>query len=112
MLLGEETPPAFKKGEGMERIKIIADFYGFRHQCLKCLEEMAELSVEITKYLENEGPTYTLEQELADVIIMTEQLRYLTGTFVDLEIDRKLERQIRRIEHDSKGTDVIFHKNV
>lgn len=87
------------------RIKQIADFYGLEHQCMKCLEEMSELSVEILKFLEkdNEGKSFVapmnLEQELADVIIMTEQLKYLMDTaFVELEIDRKLERQLKRMK--------------
>ena len=88
-----------------ERIKQIADLYGRQHQCIKCMEEMAELSVEIAKYLESGVPDgqqhvpLKLEQELADVIIMVEQLKYLVNTaFVDQEIERKLERQMQRIE--------------
>lgn len=90
-----------------KRIGQIADFYGLEHQCMKCLEEMAELSVEILKYLEKDNNGYrksfiapmNLEQELADVIIMTEQLKYLMDTgFVELEIDRKLERQLKRMK--------------
>ena len=91
-----------------ERIKQIADLYGRRHQCLKCLEEMAELSVEIAKYLESGVPDglqhvpFRLEQELADVIIMVEQLKYLVNSaFVDQEIERKLERQMQRMEEAS-----------
>lgn len=88
-----------------ERIIRIAELYGRRHQCIKCLEEMAELSVEIAKYLESGVPDglqhvpFKLEQELADVIIMVEQLKYLVNTaFVEQEIERKLERQMQRIE--------------
>lgn len=33
------------------KIEQIADYYGLRHQCMKLLEEMGELTVEITKYL-------------------------------------------------------------
>ena len=91
-----------------ERIIQIANLYGRRHQFLKCMEEMAELSVEIAKYLESDAPDglqhvpFKLEQELADVIIMVEQLKYLVNTaFVEQEIERKLERQMQRIEEAS-----------
>lgn len=83
------------------RIKQIADFYGLEHQCVKCLEEMAELSVELAKYLQGDNMVspVKLREELADVTIMVEQLRYLTGSsFVEQEIERKLERQMQRIK--------------
>lgn len=84
------------------RIKQIADFYGLEHQCVKCLEEMAELSVELAKYLQGDNTEVSpvkLREELADVTIMVEQLRYLTGSsFVEQEIERKLERQMQRIK--------------
>ncbi len=91
-----------------ERIKQIADLYGRRHQFLKCMKEMAELSAEIARYLESGVPDglqhvpFKLEQELADVIIMVEQLKYLVNSaFVDQEIERKLERQMQRMEEAS-----------
>lgn len=91
-----------------ERIKQIADLYGLKHQCIKCTEEMAELAAEIARYIGSGVPDgaryipYNLECELADVIIMVEQLKYLVNTaFVEQEIERKLERQLQRMEEAS-----------
>ena len=95
-----------------KRIMKIANLYGRRQQCLKCMEEMTELSVEIAKYLESGVPDglqhvpFKLEQ--ADVIIMVEQLKYLVnGAFVDQEIERKLERQMQRIEEGAAEKKII-----
>lgn len=84
-----------------ERIKIIADHYGFKAQAEKSIEEMAELIVEIKHMKEGIcSPNFQkFVEELADVKIMIDQL-YLLANFdgdVRKEIERKLERQMGRI---------------
>ena len=79
----------------------IAAHYGLMHQSLKAVEEMAELSVELVKYANNEkGDIDRILEELADVCIMTEQLQFLMGLNIDGIISRKIMRQLKRIEEE------------
>jgi len=79
----------------------IAAHYGLMHQSLKAVEEMSELSVELVKYANNEkGDIDRILEELADVCIMTEQLRFLMGLNIDGIISRKIKRQLKRIEEE------------
>ena len=89
----------------------IADHYGEEHQMLKAVEEMAELAQVIIKAV-NDPPkdrfyAETLKDEflseLADVIIMTEQLvKFVSDNdcMSDLigMIKSKLNRQLERME--------------
>ncbi len=79
----------------------IAAYYGLMSQSLKAVEEMSELSVELVKYANNEnGDLDRILEELADVCIMTEQLRFLMGLNIDGIISRKIKRQLERIEEE------------
>lgn len=96
-----------------QKIEYIAKHYGFENQCRQAVEEMAELTKEICKYqrvmsqkpinqTELSRTFYNLACEIADVEIMIQQLKCLTDTkVVELEIDGKLERQLKRIEEES-----------
>lgn len=91
----------------------IAEHYGEEHQMLKAVEEMAELSQAIMKYLDNPAEWDSLIEELADVLIMTEQLDYLTRQWilsplgyehlsdVGHRISIKLNRQLERMEREN-----------
>jgi hypothetical protein len=92
----------------------IADHYGENHQMLKAVEEMAELSQVIIKAV-NDPPNDKSQaemmkdkmlSELADVIIMMEQLvKYVAdndcATLLDGMINFKLKRQLERMEEES-----------
>lgn len=92
----------------------IADHYGEEHQMLKAVEEMAELSQVIIKAV-NDTPNDKFQaemmkdemlSELADVIIMTEQLvKYVAdndcATLLDGLVNRKLNRQLERMEREN-----------
>jgi NTP pyrophosphatase (non-canonical NTP hydrolase) len=94
----------------------IADHYGDEHQMLKTVEEMAELSQVIIKAV-NDPPNDKFHaetmkdemlNELADVIIMTEQLvKYVSdndcATILDGIINMKLNRQLKRMESESNA---------
>lgn len=94
----------------------IADHYGEEHQMLKAVEEMAELSQVLIKAM-NDPPNdrfyaQTLKDELlselADVIIMTEQLvKFIDdgGCIAELHgmIKSKLNRQLERMERENDG---------
>lgn len=94
----------------------IADHYGENHQMLKAVEEMAELAQAIVKAV-NDPPNDKFQaetmkdemlSELADVIIMTEQLvKYIDDNdcMSDLNgmIKSKLNRQLERMERENDG---------
>ena len=61
-----------------EEIEFIADIFGFEKQSQQAMEELAELIQALSKY--NRGKENALEnviEEIADVEIMIEQLKYL-----------------------------------
>ena len=93
----------------------IAEHYGEKHQMLKSVEEMAELTQAIIKYLDDPAEWNDLIGELADVLIMVEQLDYLTQRWVSPlgyeqlsdvghRISIKLNRQLQRMERENDET--------
>lgn len=89
------------------KCKMIAKYYGSSHQAVKAIEEMAELQKELAKYALNDN--YNMKniiEELADVCIMIEQLKYcMIPADVDLNdiIWEKLDRQLKRMEDENNG---------
>lgn len=95
-----------------EAIVKIADTYGYDAQSRQCIEEMAELTVAINK-LHRLGKNWTnqdsvwcermknITEEMADVYIMLEQMKYLLNIYeddIETIINRKILRQLERIE--------------
>ena len=80
-----------------EDLKYIADHYGLEHQLGKCKEELGEL-IEAIDSLDEKA----IVEEIADVEIMTEQLKYLMRTEPSVKIykDYKIARQLRRISRE------------
>lgn len=69
------------------------DHYGVEHQKRKALEELGELICELSREQDNRTDREHIREELADVIIMCEQLRIIYGAQeTDSWIDRKLQR--------------------
>ena len=106
-----------------EKICTIGRHYGYDTQSRQCIEEMAELTQAINKYWRTElqrgknlynpwdgympndsEEYYNLVEEIADVQIMLEQMKFFLAAGHDVNhiIDEKLDRQIERInnEHD------------
>jgi NTP pyrophosphatase (non-canonical NTP hydrolase) len=92
----------------------IAEHYGEEHQMLKAVEEMAELTQAIMKYLDEPENWDMLCDELADVNIMVQQLNWIVSRWVaplgyegltDVEhrISMKLNRQLERMERENNG---------
>lgn len=94
-----------------EKIKIIADHYGYNAQSRQCIEEMAELTQAINKWWRVCGNgqrteksiaecRYNLVEEIADVQIMLYQLGYLLDSRLEVSeiITKKLDRQLERIK--------------
>ena len=105
-----------------EKIRTIARHYGYDAQSRQCIEEMAELTQAINKYWrtelqcgknlcnpwdgympDNSEEYYNLVEEIADVQIVLEQMKFFLAAGHDVKriIEEKLDRQIYRIEHES-----------
>lgn len=83
----------------------IAVYYGIANQRYKAVEEMAELIHAIMK-TETESVDFAhyeqIIEELADVSIMMEQMRFFFGDeAVNDRINEKLDRQLERMERES-----------
>ena len=86
-----------------ERIKTIADHYGIKKQMRQLAEECSELAVEAS-HSARKGTTVKIIEEMADVLLMIEQVVYLAKIdMCDIEdcINYKLDRQMKRIEDES-----------
>ena len=81
-----------------ERIRTIADHYGIKKQMHQLAEECSELAVEAS-HSARKGVTVKIIEEMADVLLMIEQVVYLANIAIDdineciqFKIDRQLER--------------------
>lgn len=94
-----------------DKIRTIADHYGYRNQSRQCIEELSELIQAICKWEREWGDSLLSEsheckertkiiEEIADCKIMLEQLEYLLSAEheVGLEIEYKIDRQLERME--------------
>ena len=96
-----------------DKIRKIANMYGYNSQSRQCIEEMAELTQAINKFWRNElqcgkrkifqvpieSPNLrSIQEEIADVQIMLWQLCYLLDLDIESVIEYKLDRQLERIE--------------
>lgn len=93
-----------------EEIKKIARHYGSRHQTLKTLEEIGELTIELSKlailnttplhlvsYGEIDNQLAKVMGEIADVEIMLAQIKYLYDCEDAVETIKK-QKVVRQIE--------------
>ena len=94
-------------------IERIADHYGLHNQYRKLVEEMSELTQAICKYLgspESEKTDYTdnILEELADVMVLWQQIIYLLGIEADKRIRdiaySKVNRTLERMGY-KRNTD-------
>ena len=104
-----------------EKIRTIGRCYGYDAQSRQCIEEMAELTQAINKYWRTElqcgknlynpwdgympcssKEYHNLVEEIADVQIMLEQMKFFLAARYDVEriVDEKLDRQIERINNE------------
>ena len=85
------------------RIEQIAAHYGFTSQADMLCEESAEYMVALNKLRRGKPDAYeNIKEEVADVLIVARQLRYLLGyESIDKIIEDKLSRQMRRIADES-----------
>ena len=88
-----------------DKVKEIADHYGLRNQLKQLAEECCELSVEALHYIREEGGTERIFEEMADVLIMIQQVIHLLGCgHEDIEeyAEFKIDRQLKRIEEEQE----------
>lgn len=84
-------------------INNILEHHGFENQLFKTVEELSELTTAIVQYY-NKGPGYSrlmgVQDEIADVYIMLEQIRKQFMSDCELKelIEYKLERECSKIE--------------
>ena len=86
------------------RIEQIAAHYGFTSQADMLCEESAEYMVALNKLRRGKSEAYeNIKEEVADVLIVARQLRYLLGyESIDKIIEDKLSRQMRRISDENR----------
>lgn len=82
--------------------KEIADFYGIKHQAYQAVQEMAELIKELTDNInDKENNLDKVENETADVIVMTLQLIHLYDMKNLFKImEKKINRQKKRMKKE------------
>ena len=87
------------------RIKRIADYYGFTSQADMLVEESAEFTVALNKLRRGYPDAYEhIKEEVADVLVIAYQLRHLLGTeSIDKIMEEKIQRQLERIEGEKNG---------
>ncbi len=80
----------------------ITEHYGKEHQKKKAIEELMELARELVLDLEGRGDDEHLTEEMADVLIMVNQLRLIYGNEGDLweKMGYKIARTLTRMEKD------------
>lgn len=85
-----------------DALKIIADHYGFSSQADMLCEESAEFTVALNKLRRGDQNSYkNVKEELADVLVVASQLRYILGEkTIDNIIGQKIQRQLRRINDE------------
>lgn len=112
LVAGESMEQERKKSMTIEqKIKYIADYYGYEPQSRQLIEEMAELTVALNKAwrktfdtvdkIPNMDDEECIVEEIADVKIMITQIEYLLGVSameLDNMVNQKLDRQIERIK--------------
>ena len=80
--------------------KRAVDAYGKEHQLIICMEEMAELTKELTKNLRGRRNLQDISEEVADVEIMLEQVKVIFDLKEEVFEDKeaKLLRLQKRIK--------------
>ena len=92
-----------------QKIEHIANHYGYKSQYIIAIEEMSELTKAICKYeraeeAEKSNAYFNIIEEVADVEIMIRQLKHFLGAAaVDTEIEKKLDRQLQRINEEEEN---------
>ena len=88
-----------------EKVKRIADYYGWNNQLKQLAEECSELSVESLHYIREGRGIERISEEIADVLIMVQQIIYLMGhghRDNEKRPEIKSARQLTRIQREQQ----------
>jgi NTP pyrophosphatase (non-canonical NTP hydrolase) len=92
--------------EYRKSIVTIAEHYGLFSQSLKLVEELSELQKAVIKYISADvrkpGDKESIIEEMADVEIMLEQIKYLFVCNNEVEEVKEL-KILRQLERIAKG---------
>ena len=77
------------------------EHFGEENQLTVALEELSECQKEICKFLRGYGNAGHLAEEIADSLIMLEQVIYIFG--LDEMVDQQVDRKILRLEDRISG---------
>lgn len=80
-----------------EILKDAIDTFGCNLQKIVAIEEMSELQKELTKDIRFKGSRNNITEEIADVLIMIEQLKMMFA-IDDSEIEEFIDSKICRLE--------------
>jgi|LGOV01.1.fsa_nt_gb NTP pyrophosphatase (non-canonical NTP hydrolase) len=83
-----------------EPLAILYEEYGGKSQIIMAIEEMSELTKELTKYLRGKGNMIHIKEEAADVFVTVmgvKQLFGITNEDIDKEVKFKLKRALDEI---------------
>ena len=78
-------------------IEKIVKHYGSEHQIVVAMEECGELIQSLSKYLRGEGSTDNIAEEMADVQLVLEELRFIFSISLNDTVKRmtdKIERTL------------------
>ena len=91
--------------EQSKKALMILNSYDSKAQKLKCCEELAELETELLKHINKGANEEAVLEEMADVLVMIEQLKWMMpfgeNRLEDM-INFKLDRQLERIRHKNE----------
>ena len=86
------------------------DTFGESNQIIVAIEEMSELTQELTKYLRGSANIENITEEIADVEIMIEQLKamYHNHYYVEKAKLKKIDRLKMRVEKGNQNLQCNF----
>lgn len=102
----KEIAPVLDEERKRYLVELILDTYGISYQKIKMAEELFELGTEVMHWMGGKTETMFVAQEVADVMIMCEQMRlYFKRVYgrdvVEEFIAMKLERTFKHLPKKS-----------
>lgn len=79
--------------------QLAVNVYGKTSQCTVCMEEMAELTKELSKNLRGQDNTAHIAEEIADVEIMLEQLKLKLMFSIRDEVTQQRTAKLQRLDN-------------
>lgn len=71
--------------------------YGLELQMIVCIEEMSELTKELTKTIRKKGNINNIIEEIADVEITTAEIKQYLGIKNDVNVQKQIK--LKRLEN-------------